>query len=298
MLIPNRVESPHVCPRCKVILPPGEVTCYSCGLQLAQSPLSPGAGKDRSRKQRKGVFIYFISISLVIFLFAFLLLHAAGISLSTYFPSLAATHSTVAYPVPKEAPLFSDSFLSDDYGWNLQSSHGIYAVTLGRGMMTMEIDKHKLLWELIPGETTYSNFILTVNAVLSRGDQNEGYGVYIRGTANQESDLATYYRFELYGDGSYAIFKGILNPTGHSTSTTIVDYTLNPSIQPHGKLNQLMIIARGASLSFIVNGQLLKTISDRSYTNGSVALFVSNLPQSKLGAQVQFSQLAIYPVQA
>jgi 3-keto-disaccharide hydrolase len=294
----NRVESPRVCPRCKVVLPPGEVTCYSCGFQLAQSSLSPSTGKDRSRKQSQGIFIYFISISFVIFLFAFLLLRAAGISLSTFFPFLAATHPTVAYPVPKETPLFSDSFLSDDNGWNLQSSPGIYAVTLGHGMMTMEIEQHKLLWELMPGERTYSDFILTVNAVLSRGDQNDGYGVYIRGTANQASDLATYYRFELYGDGSYAIFKGILDPAGHSTSTTIVDYTLNPSIQPHGKLNHLMIIARGAALSFIVNGQLLKTISDRSYTNGSVALFASNLPQAKLGAQVQFSQLAIYPVQS
>src|SRR2546423_15305040 len=108
----NRVESPRVCPRCKVVLPPGEVTCYSCGFQLAQkqskrtprlaqSSHSPSAGKDRSRKQSQGIFIYFISISLVIFLFAFLFFRAAGISLSTLFPFLTATHSTVAYPVPK-----------------------------------------------------------------------------------------------------------------------------------------------------------------------------------------------------
>ena len=310
MLIPNRVESPHVCPRCNVVLPPGEVTCYSCGFQLAQklskrtppadqSYLSPGTGKDKSRKQSQGIFYYLISISLVIFLFAFLFLRAAGISLSMLFPFLTSAHSTSVYSVPEEAPIFSDGFFNDEYGWNLQSSPGTYDVTVDHGKMTMEIDQHKLLWELIPGERTYSDFILTVNAVLSRGDQNNGYGVYIRGTANQASDLATYYRFELYGDGSYAIFKGILDSNGHTTNTTIVDYTLNPSIQAHGKLNHLMIIARGATLSFIVNGQLLKTVSDRSYSNGSVALFASNLLQSEPGgAQVEFSQFAIYPNQA
>jgi hypothetical protein len=111
------------------------------------------------------------------------------------------------------------------------------------------------------------------------------------------SDFASYYRFELYGDGSFAIFKGVLDSTGHSTSTTLVDYTVSPSIRPYGKLNHLMIIARGASLSFIVNDQLLKTISEHSYSSGTIALFVSNLPQAKPVTQVQFSHLAIYPLQ-
>jgi 3-keto-disaccharide hydrolase len=302
----DHVESPYICPRCKAALLPDEATCYSCGFQLAhkrpertpqpaQSYLAPSTGKDRSRKRNQAAFMYFMSAFLVIVLFAFLLFHAAGISFSTFFPHATAT---VPYPVPKENPLFSDSFFNDDYGWNLQSSPGNYAVTLGHDTLTLEIEQHKLLWELLPGERSYSDFTLTVNAMLSRGDQNNGYGVYIRGTANQASDLATYYRFELYGDGSYAIFKGTLDPGGHSTSTTIVDYTLSSVIQPHGKLNHLMVIARGAALSFIVNGQLLKTISDHSYASGSVALFVSNLSQAKPGAQVQFSQFAIYPVQA
>jgi len=258
----------------------------------------PVTGKDQSRIHYQATLIYFFSVLLVIVLFAYLLLHSAGISLSTLLPHRAATPSTVAYPVPKGPALFSDNFLSDAYGWNLQGSPGNYAVTLGNGALTLEIDQHNLLWELLPGERVYSNFILTVNAVLSRGDQNDGYGVYIRGTANQASDLATYYRFELYGDGSYAIFKGTLDTSGHSTSTKIVDYTLSPAIQKQGKLNHIMVIAEGTTLSLIVNGQLLKTISDRSYASGSVALFVSNLPQAKPGAQVQFSQFAIYPARA
>ncbi len=305
----SRVETPHTCPRCKAILPPDEVTCYSCGFQLnhfqlkdtprsAQTSLSLNITKEQSHKYRYGIVMYFISISLAIFLFAFLFFRAAGISLSTFFPSLAATHSNTAYSTPAGTPIFSDDFLSDVNGWNLQSSPGKYAVTLGQGKMAMEIDQHKLLWELLPGEIAYSDFIVSVNAVLSQGDQDNGYGVYIRGAANQASDLATYYRFELYGDGSYAIFKGILDANGHTINTTIVDYTLSQSIQPHGKLNHLMIVAKGAALSFIVNGQLLKIIKDHSYTSGTLALFVSHLQQSTTGAQVQFSQLAIYPASA
>ena len=298
-----------VCPRCKAVLPPGGAHCYRCGLQLAhvqpnsttppaQPYLSSRTGRGRPGRQGRAAFIYFLSVFLVIVVFAFLFLHAAGISLSTFFPEVTTTPSTVAYAVPKVSPLFADSFLSDAYGWNLQSSPGKYAVTVGDGALTLEISQHNLLWELVPGERSYSNFILTVNAVLSQGGQNNGYGVYIRGTSNQESDLASYYRFELYGDGSYAIFKGTIDAGGKSTTTKIVDYTLSSAIQKQGKVNHIMIIAKGASLSLIVNGQLLKVISDHSYANGSVALFVSNLPQAQPGAQARFSQFAIYPVHA
>lgn len=159
----------------------------------------------------------------------------------------------------------------------------------------MEIDSNQLLWELLPGARSYSNFTLVINAVLKKGDQNNGYGVYIRGTANAQSDMATYYRFELYGDGSYAIFKGVTDASGASTDTKMVDYTLNAAIKKEGGTNQIMIIAKGPTLTFVVNGQLLKTMTDTSYASGSVALFISNLPEAKPGIQVQFSGLAIYP---
>lgn len=296
----------RLCPRCKAPLPPGETTCYSCGyqstpirpnstMQPAQPPLSYRRRKEPSPLQKRAALIYFLGVFLVVILFAFIALRAAGLSPSTLFSRAATPATVVTYPTPKVPPLFSDNFANDTYGWNLQSSPGNYAVTLGNGSLTLQINKNKLLWELLPGERTYSNLTLTVNAALSHGDQNNGYGVYIRGASNAASDLATYYRFELYGDGSYAIFKGTTDASGKSIDTKIVDYTLNPAIQKQGKVNHVMIIAKGADLSFIVNGQLLQTISDRSYTSGSVALFVSNLPQAKPGAAAQFSNLAIYP---
>lgn len=115
MPISNRVESPRICPRCKVVLPPYEITCYSCGFQLtqkqpnstsqpAQSSIFSSTGKGRSRRQSRGVFVYFISVSFVVLLFAFLLLRAAGITLSSFFPFLAATRPTASYPVPKQPP--------------------------------------------------------------------------------------------------------------------------------------------------------------------------------------------------
>ena len=278
---------PVACPRCKIKLPPGETSCYNCGYRFA---------KARSEKQKRRPLLYFLCVFLFFVLAATYFVRSTGISLSSLFSKETPRPTTIPYPLPKGSPLFSDSFSTDANGWNLQSSPGNYAVSLSNGTLTMEIDKNQLLWELLPGQRTYSNFTLVVNAVLDRGDQNNGYGIYIRGAANSESDLAAYYRFELYGDGSYAIFKGATDASGKSTTTKVVDYTLNPAIKKQGGTNQIMIIAKGATLSFIVNGQLLKTITDESYASGSVALFISNLAEARPGIQVQFSQFAIYPL--
>lgn len=283
-----RDKFPVTCPRCKVKLPPGETSCYNCGFQIA---------RVRSTSQKRRTLIYFICVFLFLVVSAAYFVRSTGISFSALFSKKTAPH-TIAYPLPTGTPLFSDNFSSDANGWNLQSSPGNYAVTLNNNALAMEMDKNQLLWELVPGERTFSNFTLIVNAALNRGDQNNGYGVYTRGTASAQSDMATYYRFELYGDGSYAIFKGVTDASGTSSDTKIVDYTLNAAIKKQGGTNQIMIIAKGPTLSFVVNGQLLKTITDTSYVSGSVALFISNLPEAKPGMQVQFSGFAIYPLKA
>ncbi len=198
---------------------------------------------------------------------------------------------------PKGPPLFSDSFQNNNKGWDLTSTKGQFSVAVGKGSLTLEDDNNRLLWELVPGGKTYDNFLLNVDAVLSKGTQDNGYGIYIRGASNQTVDIATYYRFELYGDGSYAIFKGTLDATGTSQSSNLVSNALSPAILKQGQVNHISILAARSTMSLIVNGQLIKTITDDSYTSGSVALFVSNLANAPAGAQAKFSNLVIYPPQ-
>jgi len=197
-------------------------------------------------------------------------------------------------PVPKGSPLFADYFKDNMNGWDLLSQTGAYTVTLSNGVLTLEDDSNKLLPVFVPGGRTFGDFKLMVDAVLSKGDQSNGYGLFIRGASNQHSALATYYRFELYGDGSYAVFKGSVDGSGKSSTTALVDVTQHAAIQMQGSLNHIMVIAKGPSLTFVVNGYTLKVLSDSSYAGGSVALFVSNAPGAHPGAQAKFSNLALY----
>ncbi len=298
------------CPRCNAVLPLHETACYNCGYRLTpaatslsttsvKTAISPQTGKHQAQgPSKRASFVYLLVALLVIVFFSYAGLRAAGVSLSTLTQSVHTGNGALSetYPLAKGTPLFQDRFVDDGSGWNQQSVAGNYKVTLGNGVLALENDKQSVLWEPIPGIRTFSNFQLIANVKLSKGDQNNGYGFYIRGAASQGNELATYYRFELYGDGSYAIFKGSVDAGGKSVDTKMVNFLLNPAIAKQGKSNHIMIIARGSTMSFVVNNHLLQTVTDTSYASGSIALFVSNLPEAKPGAQAQFSQLAIYPL--
>jgi len=264
----------------------------------------PSYAVEEPSGHRTGIrsqLIYFLCVVLGLSLFLFAGIHAAGLSPSNITALYSGVPSNTiqlkeSFPRPQGSPLFTDPLVDNNSGWNLHSVPGTYAVAIANGQISLECDNNKLLWELLPGERVFSNFELSVNATLSKGEANNGYGIYIRGSANANSDLASYYRFELYGDGSYAIFKGYSDQNGVSTSTKIVDYTLNPAIHKQGKTNHILIVAQGAYISFVVNNRFLVSLSDTSYASGSVALFVANLPQAAPGAQAQFSQFNIYAI--
>jgi hypothetical protein len=137
-----------------------------------------------------------------------------------------------------------------------------------------------------------------VDAVLSKGDQKNGYGLYIRCLSDQNGNPSTYYRFELYGDSTYAIFKGILDKHGriNPNPLTLVKYTMNAAIRKQGDSNHIEVSAKGSTIMIRVNGQELKTFADPSYTQGTIALFISNVQNTSPGAQAKFSNLVIYPL--
>ncbi len=196
---------------------------------------------------------------------------------------------------PSVAPLFRDSFANNNTKWYLNSAAGQYSVSVGGGSMVLEDDHNRLLWEILPGKS-FADFRLDVDATLTRGDPSNGYGVYIRGASSQDSDIGLYYRFELYGDSTYALFKGSTDANGNTLSSQVVKDTPNAAIQKEGQVNHITVIAKGSSMTFMVNGTVVYNYGDTSYKGGLVALFVSNLPNTPPGAQAKFANLTIFPV--
>jgi hypothetical protein len=208
-------------------------------------------------------------------------------------PSVPAT-----YPIPKGSPLFAETFMNNSKQWNMQSMQGRYLVSMKKGNLLLEDDDNKILPVLLPTTKNFSDFKLIVDAQLSKGDKQNGYGLCLRGATDSHGYLTAYYRIEVYGNGAYAVSKVATDVNGNTSSTTLVEPTVHPAIKPAGHNNQIALIAKGPKITLVVNGQTVQTFSDTSYTTGVIALFVSNLPGTHPGAQATFSHLAIYPVNA
>jgi hypothetical protein len=255
--------------------------------------VSPQAEEQQEVKRGSKIFL-FVIISLLI-----VLIIGGGLSGWLYLQNrdkaTPTATPTFVITTPSTKPLFQDTFSNNATGWDLSSMPGKYEVSVGKGTMTLEDDDNKLLWEILPGKS-FADFRLDVDAKLSKGDPGNGYGVYIRGASTTASEIGTYYRFELYGDGSFGVFKGALDASGNTINQQIGNYTINPAILKEGQTNHLTLIAKGSSITFMVNGVTITTYSDTSYKGGLVALFVSNPSNLPPVAQATFSHLAIFPV--
>ncbi len=210
----------------------------------------------------------------------------------------AATTPTANTPrivTPTGKPLFSDAFKNNINKWSTNAPTGAKVTLKGDGQLILESNNNKLFPEPVPGGKIFGDLEIDIDAGLSGGDPNNGYGVYIRASSTQNSALGLYYRFELYGDGSFYIYKGALDANGTSQATA-----LKNSLQPNnaithvGTINHLTIIAKGQSLSLSVNGTVVASFTDPSYKSGSVALFVSQVKGATTSAQAIFKNLTIF----
>lgn len=272
---------------------------FQAGGMNGTPPLGNGQPSRGKRGPNVGVIVGVVVLLLMLIgggIAGYSFLKVPKQNTATGTPQTAPTANATA--APKGQPLFADTFKDNGKQWNLVSEQGKFSAAIRNNSLILEDDDNKLLWEMVPGSVTFSDFNLYVDATLSKGEQNNGYGIYIRGALGQNNDLTTYYRFELYGDGTFAIFKGSVDGNGNLNSTRIVDYTQSPAIQKRGGVNHIEIAAKGSTMKLLVNGQILKTINDGSYASGSVALFVSNLQGSQPIAQATFANFALYPPQS
>lgn len=213
-------------------------------------------------------------------------------------PSTASNGTTpVVIATPSGTSLFSDKFQNNNAGWDLTQPTGA-KITLAGGKMVLESDNHQLFPEMVPSKT-FDDFRLDVDTGLTSGDTANGYGVYIRAAASQNSPLGLYYRFEFYGDGSFYVYKGSIDANGKAQQDPLDHSDPNKpikAINAEGQINHLTIVAKGSQLTFTVNGVIVSSFKDNTYKSGSIALFVSNTAHAAPGgAQATFQNLTIFP---
>ena len=204
-----------------------------------------------------------------------------------------------AVVTPSAAPLFSDTFKDNSNKWDTNAGAGGKITLAGDGKLVLEADTGPLIVPaIVPGGKTFGDLRVDVDAQLTSTDLNNGYGIYVRAASAQNDPLGLYYRFEVYGDGNFYIYKGYKDAGGKLGYQPLKNsLQASDAINHSGKVNHLTVIAKGQTFTFSVNGTVLATFTDPTYKSGEVALFVSMVKNATSSAQGSFQHLAIFSPQ-
>ena len=263
-------------------------------------PLGPISlpGFTQSGVSRKRLRLFFIVASVILMLvllggsmYAFSRNSRSAGSVAVYSSQNQTT--SVIKPTPSPVPLFADNFADDSKGWSVGSGQG-FSSTITHNVLVLSEKNHRVLDITIPGSNntpaSYSDFSVTVAFTLSKADQNDSVGLFVRG-ASTSGNFSQGYFVDIYGDSSYDVFKVFAEA---NKDTFLVDPTPSSFINPVGQQNKLTVDMKGPKMVIIINGKVLTSLSDNDYTSGEIALFVEN-GKSSAGVQASFSNVLVNP---
>lgn len=201
-------------------------------------------------------------------------------------PTKTATPTATLTP----QPLFADTFVGPKQGWYTGNVAGYTRIVNSNGL-TLADTNHETLVESLPTSKQFSDFSITTVITLETADANDSAGFYVRGDSNLDHD----YRIEIFGNGTYAISKELLDASHQAETITLVPPTHTTLLKPLGQPNTLTATMNGSQITLLINGQVANSINDTDYTRGQVALFVSNGDTSE-GVTALFSSIMIEPL--
>lgn len=178
-------------------------------------------------------------------------------------PLDTATPTTAPVVTPDTASpspeLASNAFIQDSFdtpasGWPVRSAE-TWSAAYVDGRYQLTLDGRQTAGVSIPVQP--DNYRMGVDVIL--GEQGDAGLIVLFG------EPSTFYQIALRPDGSYAIQR-----LEQSTITDVVEWTVNPALQPGaGVTNRLRIERQGSTISFYANDQLLTdfTVPDESLSN-------------------------------
>ena len=178
--------------------------------------------------------------------------------------------------------LFQDDFSDITSGWRQlsQDAGGVldYAFDTFHIQVT---EPQRLLWSG-PG-FNFTDVRIEVDAIKAAGPEDDDFGVVCRAR-----DPENFYFLVISGDGYYGIGKVL-----DGVQTLIDMPAMLPSEDVHRGvvLNHLRADCIGEKLSFYVNGILLRSVEDDSFTSGDVGLAAGTFAET--GTEIYFDNFSV-----
>jgi hypothetical protein len=197
-------------------------------------------------------------------------------------PTIPAAPSKAEEPAGP-ALFLKEGFDENNSGW-LEAADAEASQGYRDGKFFFEVRAPDLfVWDN-PG-VNVQDFVLLVKARQVSGGSENSYGVLVRYV-----DEGNFYRFDLSGDGRYAVFK-----LENAEWVPLADWQASAYVRPQGEVNLIQIDCQGPTMTFYANDQELIGVQDRSFERGDVGLLASTFADPHV--EVEFDDLEIREVQ-
>lgn len=181
--------------------------------------------------------------------------------------------------------LFADEFTVGQTGNWLLEGDSVAQATIRDGQLFIDVNGPNVAQFATLQEPTLGDFVVEVDATQLAGNPESSYGLLFR----LQSPNA-FYRFEITSSGLYIVERR--DPAGAWTRL-VEEWTSAPAVQTGlNAVNRLKVEAAGSNLSVYVNDQLLRQLTDATYTAGNIALDAGTFGQA--GLQVAFDNLVVW----
>ena len=191
---------------------------------------------------------------------------------------LTAIAITCSQIVMSQKTKFSEDFSSNANKWPTYTGNNINYLVYN-GKYVVDIDDSLTYCMFIPLQIdTAKNYSISATMVHTSGTLNSGFGVYFGG-----SDLKNYYTLDISANGYYR-----LDQTVNNAYTAIIPWTASAAIKQGNYVeNDVKLAKEGASWKIMINGQLVNTVSAKSFMGNKIG-FTKSLP-----LRIEFDNLKV-----
>lgn len=184
-------------------------------------------------------------------------------------------------PALSTKPMYEDDFSNPASGWptgSTETEEVIYAD--GEFCISVKIFDHSV-WAYCTKPGVLADFTLEIDARLTSGPKDAGYGVVFRFQGDDN-----FYRFLVSEDGYYLVGARLNGKWTEFQGKTKSDF-----IKGGNSTNHLKVVCKGPQIEAYVNGHHLTTVIDNSFAEGYVGMIVDTaLPN----ARVAFDNITVY----
>lgn len=204
-------------------------------------------------------------------IFSFIVVLALA-SLACAAPSL----DSILNPLPK------DDFSSSSSGWGVGTDSNSSVEYVNGGFQMIVYTPRYVTWST-PDTIFYENVHLEVTAANASTDTQAMFGFI----CNEQATSNSFYYVGVSADGYYAFIKSSIVAADEYLKEGTSD-----AITAAGNSMRIGLDCGNGNLALYVNGQLIDSVSDSTYTSGVVGLFAASGEQDS-GANITFDDFVV-----